>query len=246
MYSLEPEKKYDQFMGELTDNPVRTYKDDILICIFNYRNDDIAKKWLHMLQPFFDVYVLDSGNIHEEKEFMQFPNIYYSGLFNEMKKLSERKRYKFIGMIPSDITLMCEPSLLIDRIKWLMLTCNIGLWQPSLDADSRPWADNFHSNGPELLSKKVLEGHFLFMKSDVLKAVDYINLSENKFGYGISEIICGLSMKLGYGNVFDNTLQIHHPNDTGYSMTSAAKESKNWTPAYCEKYGLDYCDLLDI
>jgi len=59
-----------------------------LICIFNYRKDENAKRWLNILSPHFDVCVLDSGNTHKESAFIQYPNIYYSGLWNEMKKIA--------------------------------------------------------------------------------------------------------------------------------------------------------------
>ena len=37
-------------------------KSDVLICIFNYRHDDNARRWYNILSSHFDTYVLDSGN----------------------------------------------------------------------------------------------------------------------------------------------------------------------------------------
>ena len=75
----------------------------ILICIFNYRQDENARRWYNLLSPHFETYVLDSGNNKGCEDFIQFPNIYYSGLFNEVKKLSSKKDYKWIGIICSDV-----------------------------------------------------------------------------------------------------------------------------------------------
>jgi len=199
-----------------------------------------------MLQGYFDTVVLDSGNDHEEKEFMQFPNIYYSGLVNEMKRLSEKKKYKWIAIIPSDITMVSDESVLFDKIKWLVRTKNIGLWQPSLDRTSRNWADNMHTDKYNLEEKKVLEAHFLFIKDIVLEQMNYIDTDENKYGYGVSEILAGISIKNSLGNVYDNTIQIHHPAPTGYNINNAVKQSSKWTPLECEKQGLSYEYLTDI
>ena len=77
----------------------------VLICIFNYKHDDNARRWLNLLSPHFDTYVLDSGNDNICKDFIQFSNIYYSGLFNETKKIVKNKPYKWIGIICSDVTI---------------------------------------------------------------------------------------------------------------------------------------------
>ena len=66
-------------------------KEEILICIFNYRKDENARRLLNSLSPYFDTVVLDSGNDKVCKDFIQFDNIYYGGLWNEAKKLSEKK-----------------------------------------------------------------------------------------------------------------------------------------------------------
>ena len=80
-------------------------KSDVLICIFNYRHDDNARRWYNILSSHFDTYVLDSGNSKVNKDFVQYPNIFYSGLWNKMKALSEQKDYKYVGIICSDVEL---------------------------------------------------------------------------------------------------------------------------------------------
>lgn len=100
-----------------------------LICIFNYKCDDNARRWLSALSPYFETYVLDSGNDKENKNFIQFPNIYYSGLFNEFKKLFEKKKYDWGGIICSDVTITDENlNKFINRLNWLNSTSNIGIW----------------------------------------------------------------------------------------------------------------------
>ena len=85
----------------------------ILFCIFNYRRDENAKLWKQELSKHFDVVVLDSGNDHVEPEFVQFPNIYYSGLFNQMKNYSSKKEYNNLSaIIKSEYKKLIENILL--------------------------------------------------------------------------------------------------------------------------------------
>jgi len=199
-----------------------------------------------MLQPYFETYVLDSGNDHVESEFKQYPNIYYAGLFNEMKKLYSKKPYTWVGMIPSDIVLISSPEEFIKKINWLETTKNIGLWQPSLDESSRNWGGNIHSDKYEYESKKVLESHFLFISNEIMDKIDCINTNVNKLGFGIAEILSGISSKYNFGNVFDNNLLIHHPDKTGYDRKQAENESNKWVPSQCEKYELSLPYLKNI
>jgi len=92
----------------------------IKIFIFNYKHDQNALKWKQLLKD-FDVTVLDSGNDKKIKEFVQYPNIYYSGLWNIVHNFAiKNKDYEWIGVIPSDITITNDNvKKLIDKINWL-------------------------------------------------------------------------------------------------------------------------------
>jgi hypothetical protein len=79
------------------------------------------------LSPHFETYVLDSGNDKKVNDFIQFPNIYYSGLFNETKKLAEKKPYKWVGIICSDVLIDdINSSKLIEKLNWLLTAENVG------------------------------------------------------------------------------------------------------------------------
>ena len=219
----------------------------VLICIFNYKHDDNARKWNKLLSSKFKTFVLDSGNDKKCKDFIQFPNIYYSGLFNEVKRLSKEGDYKWIGVIPSDITIESDSEqLLIDRIKWLKSTENVGIWQPSLDKTSRNWLNNIHNDKYQYEAKRIIEGHFFFIRDKVFKTLPKIDVTKNRFGYGISEVMSAMSIKLGMYNIFDNTIQVHHPTETQYDTEAAIEESREWTPKVAMALGLDYKSMINV
>jgi hypothetical protein len=139
---------------------------DILIAIFNYKHDDNAKRWLNILSPYFDTYVLDSGNDHTVNEFIQFPNIYYSGLFNETKKLSENKNYNWVGIITSDVIINdTDVDKLIARLKTLKTMQNVGIW--SLIGDKNGHSNRYVYAKYESEFYRTLEGFFIFTNATV-------------------------------------------------------------------------------
>ena len=190
-------------------------KSDVLICIFNYRHDDNARRWYNILSSHFDTYVLDSGNSKVNKDFVQYPNIFYSGLWNKMKALSEQKDYKYVGIICSDVELGGgAESAFIDRINWLLCTKNVGCWTLLGDL-------NGHSNKHVYTSYKdkryrTFEGFLQFIKKDVLEHVEYVDTTINLYGHGIDYLTCYVSNLLGYQNVCHEDIYIFHPNDKGY------------------------------
>lgn len=190
--------------------------ENILICIFNYKHDENARRWRNILFPHFRTMVLDSGNDKVCDDFIQYPNIYYTGLWNEMKRYSEMGNYEWTGIICSDVEIDDENAKkLIDRIKWLKETKNVGIWQPSNDTRRYSWF-GIHNNGTAIQSLYFLEGWVHFIKKEVLSLQPYVDIAENKCGTSIDVVTCKLSINNGYLNVMDNRVLVHHPLECGY------------------------------
>lgn len=195
----------------------------ILICIFNYRQDENARRWYNLLSPHFETYILDSGNNKVCDDFIQFPNIYYSGLFNETKKLEEKGNYSWIGIICSDVTIDDNNSqLLIDKIKWLKTTSNIGAWQPSLDSSSakRNRKNNAKHN---LESVSFLEGMIVFMNNIIFSKFPNIDITENLYGMYIDNVFSAFVIDNNMLNIYDNSLQVHHREESEYDKSNREK-----------------------
>lgn len=198
------------------------YNESFLICIFNYQHDENAERWLNLLSPHFKTIVLDSGNDKLNEKFIQYPNIYYSGLFNETKKISELGNYEWVGIICSDVIIDNENSdKLIERLKWLVTTKNIGVWQPDGTKDGHTSSVMYDSN----LGFRYLEGYLQFIKMDVLNEQDYIDLKLNKYGHGIDYVTCFISNKKNYINYLDENVIVYHPKEKGYDGNSAREMS---------------------
>ena len=145
------------------------------------------------MSPHFETYVLDSGNNKVCEDFIQFPNIYYSGLFNEVKKLSSKKDYKWIGIICSDVII---DDFYIERfincINWLSMTTNVGMWQAAPDESSR--SVHGHITYDCLYQyKKWIEGWMQFTRKDVFDMIPEIDTNINQFGWNIDTVAAVIS-----------------------------------------------------
>lgn len=201
---------------------------NILICIFNYKHDNNARILLNAFKPYFDTCVLDSGNDKINEDFIQYDNIYYSGLMNEAKKLSEK--YKWVGIICSDVKITDDNiRKLISKLQWLYKTTNVGQYQPSFDINSYVWLRNIHTDKYIHESKIFLDGPCIFIRQDVLQELPFIDLSINKYGWGITRVTSYISMKNDLLNIFDNTILItHEANKSGYSNIQAGIQLSNY------------------
>lgn len=214
---------------------LRKIDNDILICIFNYRHDDNARRWLSILSPYFETVVLDSGNDKVCEDFIQYPNIYYTGLWNEMKKLSEAKQYKWVGIICSDVEIDDENAkLLVQKISKMSFSKNLGTW--SLLGDLRGHSNKYVYGLWENDYFRVFEGFFQFIRKDVLCEIEYIDTNINLYGYCIDFYTCFISNKLGYANICDDDIMIYHPNEKGYDVCAAKIDSKKFITYIRNKY----------
>lgn len=213
--------------------------ENVLICIFNYRHDDNARRWKRLLNCHFRTIVLDSGNDKVCDDFIQYPNIYYSGLWNEMKRYSEMGNYAWVGIICSDVEIddenLCK---LIDRIKWLKTTKNVGVWQPSADKTSKSWL-GYNNGTSSYEAVGLLEGWMLFVRSSILWTSQYIDVNKNLYGWGIDNEICRISTKVfKMLNLRDNYVIVHHSPGTGYSVDIASNQGQEYLNDIAKNYNI--------
>lgn len=201
-------------------------KDEVLVCIFNYRHDDNAKRWKKMLENDFTTVVLDSGNDHKEKEFIQFDNIYYSGLINEAKSLAQKKQYKYVGIICSDVEIEDKyVERFIDTVKTLDED-HIGMWQPGLTKNSkRTWA--YHKCFDEDNQRffvSLIDGFCYFVRAELFtKVLPFVDTNQNLYGYGI-DLFLSIQSKGQGGNVIDTNVRVYHPDSKLYDDEEAHKQ----------------------
>lgn len=210
----------------------------ILICIFNYRHDENARRWVEILSPFFETVVLDSGNDKVAGDFIQYPNIYYSGLFNEAKKLTEGKGYEWVGIICSDVTIEDRyTGNFITCLNWLLTTQNVGIWQAAPDADSRSVHGHYMgTNAPQ--HKVWIEGWMQFTKKDIWDELPMVDTTVNKYGWSIDTIAECMAYNKGLLTLMDDRCQVHHPADRGYPEDDARTQGRTWEADTLRQLGL--------
>ena len=219
----------------------------ILIFIFNYRHDDNARRWVELLSPYFETVVLDSGNDKIAGDFIQYPNIYYSGLFNEAKKLTEGKDYAWVGIICSDVTIEEKyTGNFISCLNWLLTTHNVGIWQAAPDSTSRSVHGHYKGTG-EPQHKVWIEGWMQFTKKEVWDRMPIVDTEMNRLGWSIDTVAECLAYSMNLITVMDDRCQVHHPAERGYSEDDARLQGRKWEAETLKALGISrYRDALPI
>jgi len=205
---------------------------EVQIFIFNYAH---FKKALDLFSKFsdsgYDTYIINckgpnDPNFKGNDKIIMLPNVFYSGQWNEALKLLKADVALFVN---SDVTIPKLPRVM-DRLKkfYNSFGDNAGIYSPNVSWT--PWTYN-----PKLLPEigigfKQVPGTdsviWSVCKSIALK-VGQIDLSTNKFGWGIELVAayyCSLESKFV---VRDYLVKCRHPKHTSYSRSVADREWKN-------------------
>jgi hypothetical protein len=224
-------------------------KDEVLVCIFNYRHDDNAKRWVKLLNNNFTVKVLDSGNDHIEDEFIRFDNIYYSGLINEAKKLATEKPYKYIGIICSDVEIEDKyVNVLIEKVNNLENE-KIGIWQPGLTKQSKhTWAyKKCLDEDKTRFIVSFIDGFCYFVCAELFtNELPPIDTSVNLYGYGIDLYLSLKSNEKDFINVIDTGVRVYHPEGTGYDDAIAHQQGDAYMTSMTGKNLMDFISQYKI
>ncbi len=184
--------------------------------IFNYKQDKNAQRWYDLISPFFACEVYDCGN-SSYSQFKKFPNIYYAGLFNEVKKDVEQNNTEWAGVICSDVTITDDNAkTFLNKVKWLTTTKNVGQYAPSCD-NSSALRNRKQDLSFKLQSVNFIEGMFFIIRTDYIKKIPLIDAQNLPHGLYIDNVLSAMVINDGKLNIFDNSWTIHHPEESGYS-----------------------------
>lgn len=218
-----------------------------LVCILNYHNDENAMKLKMLFSHYFSTIVIDCANTKEVKEFEQYKeNLYYSGMFNVAKKKLENNNYKWLGIICSDVLIseinisnICHHLQVIDSLP------NVGQYQPSFDEKSYKWRGNNTNSKLCLEEKFLLDGPIFFCRSEIMQKFPYIDTKENLYGCGVGRCFSLFTRKLGYINIFDNSVKVTHLCKTGYPVSQSKIQAEKYISKFSNLYNIDRY-LFDI
>jgi len=204
---------------------------NVQVFIFNYAHFSSALKLFYDFTNLkFDTYLIncESPNdpeFEETDKIKKFPNIYYSGQWNEALKLFTAD----VGLFVNSDVKLTEMERIMNRLRKFYRTFGkrAGIYAPNVSWT--PWTYN-----PKLLPE-VRAGYKIVPGTDsviwsVTKPIAFklgpIDLSVNKLGWGIELVAsyyCFLESKLV---VRDYMVKCFHPRATSYNRNNADRQWK--------------------
>lgn len=216
--------------------------DEILVCITNHNDNENALKLKKMFSKHFETIIIDSKSDEVLNEFdIKLENVYYTGLFNESVNQCKIRNKKYLYFIASDVS---YDNVDFDKLINIISNLNedIYLWNPSSEGQSHYHCKNFKTDG--MRDVPYLEGFNFLVNMKCCDFVYPVNMTENKFGYGI-DLLLGFNCikNLKKKCIIDDRILVHHREGTGYDKTKALQDMYKWMMSFddeVKKYTILY------
>jgi hypothetical protein len=199
----------------------------ILAVVGNHNFNENAVVLKAFFSSQFETLLIDSGSRDKHSAFdVCFPNIYYSGLWNEAVKLSLSRSAEWLLFCASDITID-EPNAVLKYVVEASCNPRIGIYTPSLDPASRAYFQECVFRGSNTLrSVKAIEGFFFLARLEILLPLYPIPSEINLIGNRVDQFACDISFRRGHLNVVDDRWKIFHPPSTRASSQEFNAEAE--------------------
>jgi len=220
----------------------------IVCCIFNYKDDEKAKRWYLGLKDSFDTYLFDTfhkDNGDSEQAFLDlqpsdhikfFNNIYFGGQYFEAYKLCVEKHARWMVTITSDLEIDDEN---LEKLKSIMSdeiydSLDIGIYQPSAKEGSscfgtcKVWEKNSYLFNNHTGGLRDIEGgedwFFMTRMSETHDAFSLYQTGNYQLGWGIGYCFSIESQFDGFRNVIDDRVEVFHPFGSNYDTKEAERQ----------------------
>jgi hypothetical protein len=202
----------------------------LLATVTNYDFSENADRLKNALSDFFETILIDSSSPKPPKFVdITLPNLYYSGLWNEAVRRALLEKKEWLLFVASDVEIF-DPSALATHINEVTQVENIGIYTPSLVPKSRTSFDYCrHLNTLRLRECHLIEGFFFLARTKILEHLYPIDVSTNRYGWGVDVLASYYAYKLGLKVVVDDRVQIYHPAARhSISLSEAEKQFKEY------------------
>lgn len=202
----------------------------ILVSIVNHENTSNALTLARGFGERAETMLIDSGSRLTDGEKEQFdvvlPNVYYSGLFNETKRIvSARADVDILLFICSDV-LIQDPAFVVDRMAHVFSDPAVGGYTPSNTGSGHPFCQKQETSG--LREIPFVDGFILGIRRSVLDRIPFVDLDVNPLGWGVDVYAGYVAASMRLRTVVDDLASVHHPPGSGYDRQRAFGEMLQW------------------
>lgn len=219
------------FIEVITDkaiqlNEIAGQANRILCAIVNHNHNENAKKLRALFSTTFETVVFDSGSKIKEPDFINLPNIYYSGLYNQAYNWAIDKGFDYLLFMCSDVEIEEEEANKMIRNLSTMNLDHIGVYSPASHGRSHYQCKKKNQQGLRVVD--FVEGFMFLANIKLLKEFSPLSPDKNILGWGIDVVKGYYARKLNLLCVIDDEVTIYHPEETGYSSDEAENQMYEW------------------
>lgn len=202
----------------------------IFCSIVNHNCNENAAALRQDLSLYFDTVVLDSGSDKKEPYYVSLGNVYYSGLLNHSYRMAREAGYDYLLMVCSDVVFeRKEIKKMVDNLEKSRLE-GIGVYSPASSGRSHTFCKREFGKG--FRAVPFTEGFIFLASLKVLDEMLPVDLSVNKFGWGLDVGKGYFSRKKDLLCVIDDGVEVFHPESTGYSNEKAEAAMWSWVQSF--------------
>ena len=156
------------------------------------------------------------------------PDHYFSEQWNEMLRQFDGN---FLLWVMGDVTLPPKFWELKDAAMLIFKTFpDIGIYGPDVEYTFHKWnTDTFASASPGVYEVPCAEPNCWFIRKEIIKKLQPIDVTLNRFGWGVDLMSTATAELSGYKTVRDYRFKAGHPAFTGYDEVDAEKQMQLWT-----------------
>lgn len=110
------------------------------------------------------------------------------------------------------------------------LDLNVGIWSPLVNYTSfdLEWTEVAAVGNTPLSAVVFVDAIVWCISAPIVKRMRKLNFDENIYGWGVSPLGCAFALAHNMTIVVDKSVPVSHPRESGYSVTEAKAQSKNF------------------
>ena len=230
------------------------HKNKIICCLLNYKNDENAVRLYNMVSTKYETYIIDTfhkengtkfSDEYDNLNILYAKNIYWGGSIILAYKILEKQNGNFLLTIDTDIVIDEENrEKFLDSLSVLEEDNNIGVYSGTLKYGSKALGlteitlENCHlyNHGTnKLRNVHNIEGWLNAFKKEIMDdIIPYLDLKNNKYGWGISDALCRRAIKRNLRIVVDDRYEVFHPHGISYNNIEAQQEYNKFKHRFFE------------
>ena len=226
----------------------------LVCCLLNYKHDSNSNRWFDILSPYFDTYIIDifhkddnskfEGDVPQNK-IVYLNNVYWGGSYIEAYKVLCREKGDYLLTVDTDIEIDDNnANKMIKALDIFNYYDNIGVYTGTLKLGSKALGStqvtigncHLYNHGTgKLRAVHAIEGWLNIVKKELMDDIfPYLNLSDNKYGWGILPAVIRRAIKRNFRVVADDRYEVFHPVGIIHSNIDAKEEEDRFKRRYWE------------